>query len=352
LAHKRRKYRKKAGLPPGTLLYTGAHNTVDLTIDVWKYNSQDVEDKSITSIELEKFSPAQDYVYWVDMVGLHDTQRIYQLGQKFDIHQLQLEDVLNTTQRPKAEVSDTDVFLTLRMLQINDGEIEDEQVSFYLTSNILISLQERPGDVFDPIRERIKKAAGRIRTRKADYLLYALLDVVVDNYFHIIENIGDRQEAIEDNLAANKTDNALANIKACKDDIYMLRRSIFPLREAVSKIMRGASQLCEADTIKYLEDVHDHLIQLAELIENYREINTDLREIYLSTLSMRMNDIMKLLTIISTIFIPLSFVAGVYGTNFEVLPEISWPRGYLYFWIVCITIIVVMITYFKRKKWL
>jgi magnesium transporter len=292
-----------------------------------------------------------DKVFWADITGLHDVDLIHRIGQKFNIHQLQLEDILNTVQRPKAEVADDSVFLTFRMLTKDDGELQEEQISLFLGNDVLLSFQEKPGDVFDPIRERLDKAAGRIRTRKADYLLYALLDVTVDSYFHILESIGSRQEELEDMMLEDPDKTILLEIRKCKNDLYTLRKAIFPLREAVSKIMRGDGNLIHENTNPYFEDVHDHLIQLAELVENYREINTDLREIYLSTLSMKMNEIMKVLTIISTIFIPLSFVAGVYGTNFDILPELHWQNGYLFFWLICLTVAGAMIYYFKKKNW-
>lgn len=348
----KRKQRKQVGLPPGTLIYTGTFRENPTAFEWMSFNTEIQQSKALSIVEIESIEFNSKQTHWLNVVGLNDADSIQRIGQKFNIHDLQLEDILNTNQRPKAETSDDDIFITLRMLQWKDGNINEEQVSFFLNKSALLSFQERPGDVFNPIRERIAKAGGRMRSKKADYLLYALIDVTVDNYFHLLEEIGTEQEEIEDRLTSSASVEELTHIKKCKNQLYLLRKAIFPLREAVAKIIRGDNQLCEETTIRFFEDVHDHLIQLAELVENYREINTDLREIYLSTLSIRMNEIMKLLTIISTIFIPLSFVAGVYGTNFEVLPEIKWPFGYVYFWLVCISIIGLMLFYFKRKKWL
>ena len=352
LPKKKKHQRKQRGLPPGSLVYTGTHKDTALLLSKTRYNDNLTETKEITVAELLATKSDDNVVQWIDLVGLYDIDRITAIGEKFGIHQLQLEDMVNTAHRPKAEVDDNSIFVIFKIIKRINGEIDEEQISLYLKENMLFSFQEHEGDVFDPIRERIKMAAGRIRSRKADFLMYALIDVVVDSYFEVLEEIGNRQEQIEDDLAASADRQILLSIRESKSELNNMRKAVLPLREAVSTIIRGTSNnLCEESTIRYFQDVQDHLIQMAELIESAREINNDMREIYLSTMSNRMNEIMKVLTVISTIFIPLSFVAGVYGTNFEHVPEYTWPYGYGYFWLVCSLIIFVMVSYFKRKKW-
>lgn len=352
MAKKKKHQRKQRGLPPESIIYTGRHKQIGLQLSKTSYNETSAETKEISLDELFETESIRDTVQWIDLIGLHDEGRIARIGEKFGIHQLQLEDMANTDHRPKAEVDDESVFVIFKIITRVNGEIEEEQISLYFKQNILLSFQEHEGDVFDPIRDRIKMAAGRIRTRNADYLMYALIDVVVDSYFEVLEEIGTKQEEIENKLAASSERQMLIEIRDSKADINNLRKAVLPLREAVSTIIRSTGHtLCSESTIRYFQDVQDHLVQLAELIEGARETNKDLRETYLTSMSNRMNEIMKVLTVISTIFIPLSFIAGVYGTNFENLPEYEWRYGYGYFWGVCLTVIFGMVYFFKRKKW-
>lgn len=343
---------KKAGLPPGSLIYTGSHHDAALNIEVLSYNEAEIAGKTLEIQDIKPLSIDPKAVTWLNVTGLHNSQIIAAIGEKFGIHQLLLEDMLNITQRPKVQVGDDFVFLTFKMLNLVDDEIDEEQISLYLTGNSVISLQEKQGDVFEPLRTRLMKSSGRIRSRKADYLLYALLDVVIDTYFGIIEHVGDRQEILEDRIDQKTDENITRGIRACKRDLNTLRKAIYPLREAVGTIHRGESALFDKSTIIFLTDAYDHLIQLAEMIDTHRELNGDLRDVYLSDLSNRLNEVMKVLTIISTIFIPLSFLAAVYGMNFVFMPELKWHYGYLFFWIIGIISVGGMLFYFKRKKWL
>ena len=349
---KKHRTKKAPGLPPGSLIYTGHHVEVPFAMEILRYNDKELEGKTFTVAELEDLDVSDGYVNWVNVIGLHDPAKIAEVGKKFNIHQLLLEDMLNIAQRPKVQVGDDSVFLTFKMLNIGQEEVDEEQISLYLTGNTVISFQEKHGDVFEPLRTRITQASGRIRSRKADYLLYALLDVVIDTYFHIIESVGERQENVEDMIDENRAENVSREIRGCKKDLNTLRKAIYPLREAVGTIHRGESSLFDDSTIMFLTDAYDHLIQLTEMIETHRELNGDLRDVYLSDLSNRLNEVMKVLTIISTIFIPLGFLAAVYGMNFEYMPELKWPFGYLYFWIIGMAVVIGMLIYFKVRKWL
>ncbi len=345
-------HKKQAGLPPGSLIYTGKYTDVNITIDLLRYDETKVESSTLHPQALPHLATDHKQVQWLNINGLHDTAIISQLGKTFNIHKLVLEDMLNITQRPKVMVTDDAVFITFRMLNHTADGLDEEQISLYLTGNTVISFQEKQGDVFEPLRNRITHASGRIRTRKADYLFYGLLDVVIDTYFHCIEAVGERQEDVEDLIDLNQTELVSKEIRTCKKELNTLRKAIYPLREAVSTIHRGESGLFEHSTILFLTDAYDHLIQLTEMIETHRELNGDLRDIYLSALSNRLNEVMKVLTMISTIFIPLSFLAAVYGMNFKFMPELSWPIGYFLFWLISILLVIGMLIYFRFKKWL
>lgn len=343
--------KKPPGLPPGTLIYTGKHTADHPRFELLSYNEENLTGNTIDFAELLAMEFPKNEVNWLNITGLHNLEYIAAIGEKFGIHQLQLEDMVNINQRPKVQVSDDSFFLTLKMLFAEVDGIDDEQISLYLTGNTVISFQEKAGDVFEPVRTRIVKSSGRIRTRKADYLLYALLDVIIDSYFELIDEVGTRQEDIEDVIEKGETEGVNPLIRRCKKDLNTLRKAIYPLRDAVGTIQRSEHMLLDASTQIFLLDAHEHLVQLAEKIETYRELNTELRDLYMSSLSNRMNEVMKVLTMISTIFIPLSFLAAVYGMNFEILPELQWPHGYLFFWIISGCLALSMVFYFRRRKW-
>jgi magnesium transporter len=277
---------------------------------------------------------------------------IEKLGQIFSIHPLVLEDVVHPIQRPKMEEFDTYIFFVLRMFYFDNENIVEEQISIILGENYVVTFQERPGDVFDPVRERIRSGTFRIRKSKSDYLLYTLIDAIVDNYFVILEKIGDTTEDIEDDLLANPSQDTLLEIQGLKRKIITLRRAIWPLREVMNGLDRTESELMKAVTKVYVRDVYDHTIQVIDTIENYREVLSSMLDIYLSSLSNSMNLVMKTLTIIATIFMPLTFIAGIYGMNFVYMPELKWKFGYLFVWVIISIVSVIMYVYFKRKKWL
>lgn len=345
---------KQPGLPPGTLVADPEHKTEKIRITVFDYDEKQFQEKECASIEETFAFRDTATVTWINIDGLHDTAIIQKIGDHFGIHSLVLEDILHTTQRPKFEEFDDHLFVVLKMLHCEgeDGRTDAEQVSLILGRNFVLSFQERPGDVFDPIRDRIRNAKGRIRRMDADFLAYALCDAIVDNYFTILEKLGERIEGMEETLVTNPDPSVLRTIHGLKQETVLLRKSVWPLREAISGLQRTEVKLIKKQTHIYLRDVYDHTIQVIDTIEAFRDITTGLQDLYLSSISNRMNEIMKVLTIISTIFIPLTFVAGLYGMNFKHIPELGWPYGYAFVWGVMLVIAGIMFVYFRRKKWL
>jgi magnesium transporter len=306
--------------------------------------------------EVEECFPFKDKptVTWINIDGIQRIDVIEKIGKHFNLHPLALEDIVNTGQRPKMEDFVDYIFVVLKMLYYDEKKREPnaEQLSLVLGPNWVISFQENEGDVFDPIRERIRADKGRIRKMGADYLIYALIDAVVDNYFIILEKIGEKIEEIEDELVANPSPETLQAIHNLKRQMIFLRKSVWPLREVISRLERWESQLINKSTYIYLRDVYDHTIQVIDAIETFRDMLSGMLDIYLSSVSNRMNEVMKVLTIIATIFIPLTLVAGLYGMNFKYMPELEWPWGYPLVLFVMFTIGVLMLIYFRKKKWL
>ena len=291
---------------------------------------------------------------WVNIDGLHDTELVKKVGKLFDLHPLLLEDMLNTGQRPKLEDFDNCLFISLKMLRYDSEEdkILSEQLSLVLGKTFLLTFQERPGDVFDPVRERIRKHRPRIRQSGADYLAYALLDTVVDNYIHLIERLGERIEDLEDELFGHPTPAVMEKIHNLKREMNYLRKSVRPAREAIVELNKSESAIINEAIYPFLKDLQDLTTHATEAIDIYRDMLTDDFNIYVSTISNKMNDVMKVLTIFAAIFIPLTFVAGVYGTNFKFLPELEYKYSYPIFWGVLIVLGIGMVLFFKRKKWL
>jgi len=344
----------KAGLPPGSLVHIGKRKVEKTRITIMDYDEERFQEKEAKTIE-ECF-PFKDTptITWVNIDGVHDVDIVERIGRHFGVHPLVLEDIVNTGQRPKMEDFEDYIFLVVKMLTYDqkDGEINAEQVSILLGPHFVISFQERQGDVFDPIRDRIRNSKGRIRKAGADYLAYTLLDAIVDGYFIILENLGERIEILEDAVIENPTSETLQVINSLKREMIMLRRSVWPLREVIGALDRGGSPLIHESTVTYLRDVYDHTIQVADTIDSYRDMITGTRDTYLSSLSNRMNEVMKVLTIIATIFIPVTFIAGIYGMNFQFMPELGWRWGYFVVLGIMAAVAVVMIGFFKKKNWL
>ena len=344
---------KKTGLPPGTVVHIGDKRIEKAKIDIIDYDEAQFQEKAAK--KAEECFPFKDTetVTWINISGIHDVEIIKKIGKEFKLHPLVLEDIVNTGQRPKYEDFDDHIFVVLKMLYYDDksDEIKTEQMSLVFGSNFVISFQELEGDVFHPIRERIRNSKGRIRKAGADYLAYALLDAVVDGYFIILEKIGERIEGIEEELVKNPTPETLKIIHDLKREMIFLRRSVWPLREVISVLERGESSIIHEKTQIYLRDVYDHTIQVIDTIETFRDMVSGMLDIYLSSVSNRMNQVMKILTMIATIFIPLSFIAGIYGMNFKYMPELEWKPGYFIALGLMFVIGLSMFIHFKRKKW-
>jgi len=349
-----RRHAKKAGLPPGTLVHVGEKKVENVRITYIDYDEQNFSEKQVQKIEECFPFKSTPTVTWINIDGLHEVEIIERLGNQFELHPLMLEDILHTEQRPKYEDFEKYMFFVMQMLRYNNDiqGIESEQISLVLGDCYVITFQERVGDVFDAVRDRIRNSKGRIRKMGPDYLAHALIDAIVDSYFSILEKVGEKIEAMEDHLVSDPTEKTLQHIHALKREMISLRRSIWPLREVISGVQRSESQLIRESTDVYLRDVYDHTIQIIDTIENFRDMVSGMLDIYLSSISNRMNAVMKVLTIIATIFIPLTFVAGVYGMNFEHMPELKWHWAYPAVWLVMIVIAAVMLVYFRRKKWL
>ncbi len=349
-----RKRIKKAGLPPGTLVFEGEHKVEKVRITVFDYNESQFKELEVEKIE-ECF-PFRDEptITWINIDGLHDIGLIEKIGTHFGIHPLVMEDIVSVGQRPKMEDFEDYIFFIIRMLSCDraKGELESEQVSLILGKNFVISFQEREGDVFEPVRERIRSQKARLIRHGADFLAYALLDVVIDNYFSILENVGDRVESMDDEIVENPAPGTLAEIRRLKSEMIYLRKSVWPLREVVSAMERMETDLIADSTEIYLRDLYDHTIQVIDTIESLRDMISGMLDIYVSSVSNRMNEVMKVLTIIATIFIPLTLIAGIYGMNFEFMPELKYHWSYPAVWGVMIVISAVMVVYFRRKRWL
>ncbi len=345
----------KSGLPPGTLVHIGEKKTEKVRITILDYDETQLEEKEVKTIE-ECF-PFKDKptTTWINIEGLHEIDIIEKIGNHFSLHPLLLEDIVNTEQRPKMEDYGEHIFIVLKMLSHDDkaNQIKSEQVSLVLGSNYIISFQEGiEGDVFETVRERIRNGKGRIRKMGADYLAYSLMDAIVDHYFFILEKLGERIEDIEDELVTNPSQETLRTIHHLKREMISLRKSVWPLREVLGCLERGESSLIQITTRVYLRDVYDHTIQIIDTMETYRDTLSGILDIYLSSISNRMNEIMKVLTIIATIFIPLTFIVGIYGMNFEHMPELKWRVGYFIVWGIMAIVALGMLFYFRKRKWL
>ncbi len=353
-----KKQSDKIGLSPGSLVYIGQKKAKSIKIRVIDYNEEHLEGKTVKNIEETFPYKTAPTITWINIDGLHDIEILKKLSEKFNIHLLTLEDILNTRQRPKIELYDDYIFVVLKMVRYKNKKLDVEQVSLIWGKNYLITFQEKEGDLFDPVRKRLKNTAGRIRKNAADYLAYALIDLIIDHYFLILDKLSEEIEHLEENILNNPDQTLVKNIHFLKRTLIRLRKSIYPMREVVNVLYQGETPLIKKSTRRFTKDLYDHIILINDSIETYREMVTSALDLYLSTMSMKMNEIMKVLTIIATIFIPLSFLAGVYGMNFNTdvspfnMPELSFPYGYIFFWILTICIGGGFLLFFKRKKWL
>lgn len=344
----------KTGLPPGSLIHIGEKKAEHVRIRILDYDENQLEEKEAKTIEECFPFKNKPTTTWINIDGLHQVDIIEKIGNKFGFHPLLLEDILNTEQRPKIEDFETHIYIVLKMLYYNEKtkEINIEQISIIFGHNFVISFQEKEGNIFDPIRERIRTGKGRTRKMGADYLSYSLIDFIVDSYFSILEKLGENIEDVEETMIINPKPATLHGIHCLKRKMISLRKSVWPLRDVLSSLERSDSALIQEQTRIYLKDVYDHTIQVIDTIETYRDVLSGMLDVYLSSISNKMNEIMKVLTIIATIFIPLTFIAGVYGMNFEFMPELRWRWGYPAVWIVMTCVGISMLAYFRKKKWI
>ncbi len=347
--------RKNIGLIPGTPVYQGTKENGTLELEIFNYNIDSFSETKVNSIKEISNLLNGDCTTWININGLSNIEAIKGLGTQFEFHPLLIEDIVNTLQRPKIDEYDDYALCVLKMLHFDkNNTLVIEHVSFVLGKNYILTFQEAEGDVFNPIRERLRTSRGLVRKMGSDYLLYALIDIIVDNYFIMTDDLSTKIEVLEDNIfnASKKNDDLVFEIQNLKREILRIRRAVYPLREVVSSLNKMDSGLVKEKTNLYLSDLHDHVIQVSENVDIYREMIWGLMDIHQTTLSNKMNEIMKVLTIIATIFIPLTFIAGIYGMNFENIPELKYKHAYFMLWGFMILIFVGMLYYFKRKKWL
>lgn len=348
----RRKVVKKAGSPPGTLIHLGEKKLENVIIRLIDYSEEEFEEKELNSVDECRLYKEKDSVTWVNIDGLHDINIIDSIGTQFNLHPLVLEDILNTEQRPKLDDMEEYLFVVAKMVYYSsdDDIMKFEQISFVLWKNFVLTFQEDIGDVFDPVRERLRKGKGRIRKMGSDYLMYTLLDALVDSYFDVLEKISDRIENLEEELMDSPEPETLQIIHNMKRELVFLRRSVWPVREIIGSLEKNELDLISEKAKIFYRDVYDHTIQVIDIIETCRDLVSGMMDLFLSSISNRMNEVMKMLTVIATIFIPLTFIAGIYGMNFEFMPELKWRWGYPSVWAVMIFIVIWMILWFKRKK--
>jgi magnesium transporter len=350
---------RKAGLPPGSSVYVGEQRVDRVSITIIDYDENNLRQSTPASLEecfIYKDTPS---ISWINIDGLHDTETISRIGAAFGLHPLIIEDVLNTTQRPKIDVHDEYVYMVLRMhsYDVVKHEVTTEQVSIVLGTAFLLTFQEKPGDIFDPVRERLKTGRGRIRRMGHDYLAYSLLDSVVDSYFSVLEKVGEEIDQLEENLLNAPTPEMLRRIHFFKREMILMRKAVWPLREVISTLQREEVDLVSDAIMVYLRDLHDHTIQVIDTVETFRDMLSSMVEIYLSSISNRMNEVMKVLTIFAAIFIPLTLIAGIYGMNFNTaksplnMPELDWYFGYPFALILMALVGFGMMMIFKRKGW-
>ncbi len=344
---------EKAGFPPGTLVHVGEKRVEKTRIRIMDYDLDHIREKEV--IHIEECFPFKDEssVTWINIDGLHEIELIEKIGQHFDIHPLVLEDIVHTGTRPKIEEFDSITFIVFKMLYYDEKteDILDEQFSIILGSNFVISFQERAGTIFNPLRDRIRAVKSRVRRKGADYLTYALIDTVVDNYFIILEILEDKIEALDEELFTSTAKETFHAINNMKRRLIALKKVTSPLRELISAVQRKEFSLIDESNLIFFKDIYDHVVHIQETIDINRELVSGLHDIFLTNVNNRMNEIMKTLTITATIFIPLTFIAGIYGMNFKHMPELEWSWGYSAVWSVFIGVVGIMFYSFKKKDW-
>lgn len=354
MSKKNNSYKKKVALPPGSLIHVGKPSGQDVRLTAIAYGGDWHQRKDIQDLSETDSFVQRGGVTWLNIASLHDTALLESIGQKYRIHPLTLEDILHTSQRPKAEFFDEYVYFVLKMIRYDDEKktVDTEQISLVLLPNMVITFQERPGDVLDPLRLRIERSKGRIRHESADFLFYSIIDVILDHYFVCLEDMGEEIEQLEARALENPTPDLLPGLQRIKRELLGLRRAVWPLREQITTLSREEHPLIQGATSIYLRDLYDHTIAIIDTVEGFRDTTSGLLDVYLSSLSNRMNEVMKVLTIIATIFIPLTFIAGIYGMNFDHMPELHFAWAYPATLVTCAVVAVAMVIFFRRKHWL
>ncbi|MGR9053646.1 MAG: magnesium/cobalt transporter CorA [Gammaproteobacteria bacterium] len=345
---------QKTGFEPGTVVHVGERQAAETKIGLIEFDKTGYREQDCTGRTELMPSKYQPTVSWFHVTGLHDVDLIEGLGRDFGIHQLVLEDVVNTHQRPKVEEFDHYLFIVFRAVRFDPDalEFDNEQISLIVGCNFILSFEESESDLLRPVVGRIKNSRGKFRSQGADYLAYSIIDLIVDRYFLIEDQLDEVVEALEDELLATPEADMLGRIQKLKRGMIFLRRAVSPLREVLTLLLRTESELIEESTKVYIRDIYDHAVRVIEGLDSYRDLIAGLLEIYLSSISNKMNEIMKVLTVFATIFIPLTFLAGVYGMNFEFIPELKWHWAYPAFWSVCLVTGSGLLAFFRRKKWL
>ena len=345
---------EKAGLPPGSLVPVSDEPSVDTTIQVFVYNETQLSERCAVAPDKIDVGDPANTVTWINVDGLADLQAIRAIGEQFNLHQLLLEDVLNTDHRPTIDEYQDQLFVVVKMLSLSPegDEVWSEQVSFVLAKGLVISFQSEGGDVLDPVRERLRNNISRLRKKGADFLLYSLLDVIVDNYFSIVEELGKQIEDMEERVTERPRSSDLLSMQELRRKLIAVSRQVTPTRELAGRMNIIPSDLIDKGTRRYINDLQDHTVYIAESINMFRDQLANLENTYHAGLNMRMGQVMKLLTVISTIFIPLTFIVGVYGMNFDNMPELRWHWGYYGIWAIMLSVSAGMVIYFRRQKWL
>jgi magnesium transporter len=345
---------RKAGLPPGSIVHIGGAAAAATRIEYRRYDAGACEEDAHATLERCLAGREAPGTKWINVEGVHDVELLKRVGEAFGIHPLAVEDIANTEQRPKIEEYGDYLFVVLKMLRRNGDQINAEQVSLVVGRDLVISFQEsdKPGDVFDPLRARLRAAGARVRGEGADFLAYSMMDAVVDNYFVVLETLGEQIDRIEEEQARSALARSVESVHGLRRELLFLRRSVWPLREVLARLARRESPLIGEKAAIYFRDVYDHTVQVMDNVEALRELLSSLLDVHLTRASLRMNETMKALTLVATIFIPLTFIVGVYGMNFDYLPELRWRYAYPVLWVLMIALAVGMVIWFKRKKWL
>lgn len=345
----------KSGLPPGSLVHIGEVHSNTSKFSAVQYNATSLEHDANSSFSQFIEHRVAGLNTWINIDGLSDTGLVENIGDEFNVHPLILEDILSTHQRPKLEEYDDYLFLVIKGISLdpdNKLSLQYDQISILLLENHVITFKEKPDAVFNPIYHRLNNAKGRLRKVGSDYLAYALLDAIVDEYFVVLDSLDEIIDPLEDRLLPHPAEDILQVIQLIRRELIAIKRNIAPLRELLSTLQRSDTGLLTAETLRYYADVHDHVLRIIDSLESYRERIASIQDIYLSSLSNKMNETMKILTIFSTLFIPMTFIAGIYGMNFEFMPELKWPWAYPALWGVFITLGTGLLVFFKKKKWL